>query len=672
MFPDFAWLARIDGGPATEETGRVQTNLEAFERSLLRRAFLGIALVLVLLLSLTVAGQFALLGPFPEIAPVLVLRIAELALVAGAMVWAWIDRNLPSWVPPTVLLGNGVLSFAALAAAQGSRVLSMAIFLFDSIQFLLIFGLFLRRQWVTVLSGLMLVAVAVLVFIVLPPAAFPQLLEPSELEVGLLSLLFFGLVVTTGIVAVNNYVAGKITETLKEAVASLKAAAFRDFATGLPNGLQLEQDMKAWEAEPSPRGLKVILFGFRLDGLEELNETQGVEATTKLVAEVIRNYVQEVRANAHRYPDLGRPTPFRGLYRVESNLFLFFVLMPEGSPAQLGDYRILEVVIQRVLDSGPPGLYLSFQGGFTLLPNDADNIRQLLKNLLNMLHSRRLDFHGRFVPFNRELYQESQRRESLRLALQTALTSGGFRLVYQPKVALDTCRITGFEALARWTHPYDDFISPSEFIPLAEQTGQILELTRLLFRQMLEFLERLEAAGFPGVVLAFNLSPGVLHPEFLDEVLELLAANGRGPRVQFEITEGSAMHLAEALQDRFHRLRRLGATFAVDDFGTGYSNLGYLQDLEADVLKIDKRFIDDIPWNEKNGKLVTAILQMAHSLGMAVVAEGVEVQAQKEFLASRGCDEIQGYLYSKPLSEGEALGLLNSESMGSDAEGGRL
>jgi EAL domain-containing protein (putative c-di-GMP-specific phosphodiesterase class I)/GGDEF domain-containing protein len=633
----------------------VQQSAERFQQSLLRRAFLAIAGVYIGLLVITIVGQIQILPGDPQIAPVLALRILSLVVMSGALIWGLVDQRLPAWVPPATFALVTAFAIVAALGLRGQRLLSMAVFLFDSIQYLLVLGLFLRMQKFTVLSGLILLVTAVVIFRVLPAETFPQVLRPEELDAGFFSLLVLGLLVTTGIVAISNSVFLQVGRLVTESFHRLEAVAYGDAATGLPNGLQLEQDIAHWEQAGVGVDGKMVLLGFRLDGLEELNETQGVEGTNALVVEVVARYAEAVRDNANRYPLLGRPAPFRGLYRVESNLFLFFVTLPPGTSASFSSYRILDSVIRQALARRPPGLYLSFQGGYTVFPDDADSLAQLLRNLLNMLHSRRLDFEGQFVPFSREKYQEHIRRESLRLAIQHALAARDFRLVFQPKFAVATGQVTGFEALVRWATPLGVSIPPAEFIPLAEQTGQIVELTRQVFEQAFRFMQ--QESAVPAVV-AINLSPGVLQPEFLDGLADQVSANGLGPWLQLEITEGSAMRLSEPLHQRLHRLRALGVTFAIDDFGTGYSNLGYLQDLDAEVLKIDKRFIDGIPGDSKNATLVTILIQMAHAFQMKVVAEGVEYQAQWDCLAELRCDEIQGFLASPPLAPEEALDLL--------------
>jgi len=603
----------------------------------------------------------------PALGPVLTLRFIEAALLLTALIWAVLDKNFPTWVPPISLAINCFMAIAIVAGSRGHRILSIAIFLVDGAQFLLAFGFFIRRQWITILSGLGLWLGAAVLFLILPRSTFPQELSAENTELGFMFLLFFGLALITGFVTANNSIARRITDRAKDIAAKLREVAFQDSATGLPNGLQLEQDMKDWGAAPQVDSLSpgvLVLAGFRLDGLEELNESQGVEITTQIVAEIAKDYALELNESTGSGSKKVRTNVFKSLYRVESNLFLFAFSNTNQTQPILISQNTLSAVIEQVVARKTFEIRLDFQGGFTVFPDDATTLRQLLRNLLNLLHSRRAEHRGKFVPFNPDLYREYLRQDELRLAMAGSLINREFRLVYQPKVNISTGLCSGFEALARWSVTGFGPVSPVEFIPLAEQTGQITELTSQLLDQAFTFIVELKAAGFSLASVAVNLSPGVFVPEFLDTILDRLNANKLGAQLEIEITEGVLMRLSDSLHDRFSRLKTLGVSFSIDDFGTGYSNLGYLQTLEADVLKIDKSFIDGVPNDDKNSKLVTAIVQMSHSLGMVAVAEGVEYQEQRDFLSGVGCDQIQGYFYSKPLEPTLALAYIRKHSDG--------
>lgn len=317
--------------------------------------------------------------------------------------------------------------------------------------------------------------------------------------------------------------------------------------------------------------------------------------------------------------------------------------------------RGLASIVERTTLAHGGRFALAFQGGFSLFPEDGNSLDQVFRNLLNLLHSRKAEGRGQFVGFNPAMYREFLRQETIRAELGKAIRAGTPYLVFQPRVEAGDGRVTGFEALARWEDPALGPISPAEFIPLSERYDLIAPLTLLLLDKAYGFIRELGSRGFDSLRVSVNLSPGILNPGFLERLALDIGDNGLGPSLELEITEGILMELDEPTRMQFERLKRLGVGFSIDDFGTGYSNLGYLQDFEAEILKIDKRFIDGVPANGKNGKLVLAILRMAKSFDMTVVVEGVEYREQRDFLAGHGCDQIQGFYYSRPLSAAAAL-----------------
>lgn len=345
---------------------------------------------------------------------------------------------------------------------------------------------------------------------------------------------------------------------------------------------------------------------------------------------------------------------FAPLYRVESNTFVFLIEVPGNDFFNPKRVTTLQTTIDAMCLEYREEFALSFHGGFSVYPDDAPNLEQLFKNLLNIVHARRPESLGVFSPFDMERYHAFLREQNIKAAIPKAIDRGEFHLVFQPKVATASGTVLGFEALARWTSGDFGPISPVEFIPLAEEGGNIATLTGRLLEQALDFASLLDTNGLR-LPVSVNLSPGAVRPAFLNIVGERIAFSGLGAMIEFEITEGIIMKMTTEIADDFRKLKELGITFSIDDFGTGYSNLGYLQNFEAQVLKIDKTFIDGLPGNDKNAALVQTIIQMGKSLGMRIVAEGVEYAEQRDFLARSDCDMIQGYFYSKPLESSRAL-----------------
>jgi EAL domain-containing protein (putative c-di-GMP-specific phosphodiesterase class I) len=239
---------------------------------------------------------------------------------------------------------------------------------------------------------------------------------------------------------------------------------------------------------------------------------------------------------------------------------------------------------------------------------------------------------------------------------------------YQPKLCLKTDRVLGAEALVRWCHPQDGFISPAEFIPVAEESGLITELGEWVLRRACEQATSWIDEGLVFEHVAVNVSGvQVQHAAFARSVREILASSGLPPRcLELEVTEEFLMKDAEASAVLLSELRELGISIAVDDFGTGYSSLAYLTRFPVDKLKIDRSFITEVCVNKQNAEISRAVINLGHSLSMKVVAEGIELERQLEFLKDEGCDEGQGYLFARPLPHDEFLAFLRRHA-GHDA-----
>jgi EAL domain-containing protein (putative c-di-GMP-specific phosphodiesterase class I) len=241
--------------------------------------------------------------------------------------------------------------------------------------------------------------------------------------------------------------------------------------------------------------------------------------------------------------------------------------------------------------------------------------------------------------------------------MRAALGGGQFELDYQPKLALRTGLIAGLEGLVRWNHPVRGRVPPSEFIPFAEQTGFMREITRWVVGCGARFSRTLAATG-PGLTVSVNVSAlDIQNPEFAREVLDLLRAASSDPkRLCLEITESGVVSESEAAMKNLRAIARLGVKLSVDDFGTGYATLKQLQQLPVNELKIDRSFVTGIQRNRGNLAIVRSTIELGKQLGLKVVAEGVETLEELRCLARLGCDEVQGYYLSKPLREADVAG----------------
>ncbi|WP_394144842.1 putative bifunctional diguanylate cyclase/phosphodiesterase [Vibrio atypicus] len=296
---------------------------------------------------------------------------------------------------------------------------------------------------------------------------------------------------------------------------------------------------------------------------------------------------------------------------------------------------------------------------------DAKGNRELwAKNADFALYKARTNGAGSVCWFNDELLEETIRQHQIETEIRDALSSNQFVLQYQPKVSIDGAHILGAEALVRWLHPHLGAVSPAEFIPVAEKTTQIVPLGKWIIYQACRQAKELHEQGLE-VCIAVNVSTvQFAHADLFDVVCKALKETELPSHLlQIEITESTLMSDPEHITDICRQLRAIGVTIAIDDFGVEYSCLKYLKQLPIDVLKIDKCFVDECSFSHSDRVLVNTMVQMGHSLGIKVVAEGVESEDQLGVLQELGCDQYQGYLFSQPLSYEEFSSMLLQESI---------
>ncbi|WP_168453541.1 putative bifunctional diguanylate cyclase/phosphodiesterase [Sphingopyxis microcysteis] len=286
--------------------------------------------------------------------------------------------------------------------------------------------------------------------------------------------------------------------------------------------------------------------------------------------------------------------------------------------------------------------------GIAVAPADGVDGITLMKNADLALYRAKRDGKSTYQFFERSLDEQARYRRQMELDLRLAIRDGGFELHFQPLYSLQEERLKAFEALIRWPHPERGMISPAEFIPLAEETGLIVQIGEWVVREACR-----QAASWPGdLAVAVNISPKqFLSPNLATVVLSALATSGLpATRLELEITESIFISNVERTLDALHGLRKLGVRIALDDFGTGYSSLSYLRSFPFDKLKIDQSFVRDLTAGGNANAVIRAITTLADALGMETLAEGVEDEAQAEILRQEGCRQIQGYLLSRPIN----------------------
>jgi len=335
----------------------------------------------------------------------------------------------------------------------------------------------------------------------------------------------------------------------------------------------------------------------------------------------------------------------------------FTMLIPDLERAQDAN-RIAELIIARMADCfvlGEERISIGASVGITLYPADGQSADQLLRNADQAMYRAKQEGRGRYSYFTAEMQLSAVRRLRLHQDLMMALERREFRLNYQPIVDAELGRIEKAEVLVRWSHPERGFVSPVEFIPLAEEVGLISRLGDWILEAALAQLNAWDRQGLAGLRLSVNKSPRQFLSRSGSDWLAMIRDMGVDPsRLTLEITEGLLLDAHGDVFEKLKQYRDAGMNIAIDDFGTGYSSLSYLKRFPIDLVKIDKSFIGDIAWDPNDRSLVEAIVVMSHKLGMEVVAEGVETAEQRDILLATGCRLMQGYLFSRP-QPGEAL-----------------
>lgn len=314
-------------------------------------------------------------------------------------------------------------------------------------------------------------------------------------------------------------------------------------------------------------------------------------------------------------------------------------------------------LIHRPIHLNDGEIIISASLGAVLFPKDASTAETVLRNGDIALRQAKKRRKSSYIFFDDRMAKENLRHVHLDAGLRAAFRNQEFVLHYQPIFRANTRVLAGFEALVRWKSPEFGFVSPNEFIRLAEQNGSIVELGNWVLQEACAFVKRIGACGNPDIYVSVNLSPvQILQKDFVSQVKEIIEKSEIAPdRIIFEITETAMMESFDASYQKILDLREWGLNFSLDDFGTGYSSLNYLRTIPVSTLKIDKSFIDDLLSDKRLQKMVRSIIDISHDLGLTVVTEGVEEESQLALLIGYGCDCIQGYLLGRPVPEADAM-----------------
>ncbi|KAB7627589.1 putative bifunctional diguanylate cyclase/phosphodiesterase [Alkalilimnicola sp. S0819] len=431
--------------------------------------------------------------------------------------------------------------------------------------------------------------------------------------------------------------------TLQQALArQLAFEATHDPLTGAPNRSLLADRLEQALAGARRNGKRLAVCFLDLDRFKQVNDTLGHETGDELLRQVAERLKQVVRRNDT-------------VSRYGGDEFVLLLEDP-GSAEQLAD--LAQELITRIAapyQANGHQLHITTSMGISLYPDDAEQARELVKHAdIAMYHAKEQGRNG-FVYFTADMNRRAREHLFLETALREAMEQGRLSLHYQPRLHLRSRRLLAAEALLRWVHPRRGAISPARFIPVAEDSGLILSLGEQVLHHACAQMRAWADAGKPPIRVAVNVSPVQFRHESLLEQVRGALREFRVPagRLELEVTEGVFMGDTAGANDRLRELKALGVRLAVDDFGTGYSSLSYLKRFPVDALKIDKTFIRQIPGNKEDAAIARAIIRLGASLGMEVVAEGVETAAAARWLRSRGCYEAQGYYFGYPVPAAE-------------------
>lgn len=446
------------------------------------------------------------------------------------------------------------------------------------------------------------------------------------------------------------YVVARDITARRDAEESARFHANHDALTGLPNR-HLFRDRLALTLLQARRNQEQLAVLFlNIDRFKSINDLYGhaqADELLNLVSERIQRCLQ------------GGDT----LARFGGDEFLLLNTGIRGADAALALVARINNELAEPFRISGKQVFLSVSAGIALYPEHGEDADALIRHAKVALYHGRITGGGSQTFFMPEMGKSRDHRATLEHDLRQALAEDEFELYYQPQMALQSRSIRGVESLIRWNHPRLGLLPPGEFLPLAEETGHILEVGDWVIRTALQTLHKWEACGIAPARMAINISPRQLErPDFVERFMQQVREHQvSAGRLEIELTENLFIRDPGAMMQKLQDLAAQGVMIAIDDFGTQYSSLSYLQKFPIHTLKIDKSFVWEIDRETRQHAIIKAIISIAHSLGLNLVAEGVETEKQLKFLESQGCDEIQGYLVSRPVTETVLVELLKKQ-----------
>jgi len=605
----------------------------------LRRFVLASATYAICLPLLALACWLRLIAPGSALLVAALMVAVNLGLYLAFRTGLNLRFNDPALTRVQVSLANAVLMFAVYSFDQGRAVvlnLAMVILTFGVFRFT-------TREFVRTALEILVGYAAVINLL--------MWFKPETVNVYHEWFQWAGL---AGVLPLFAIIGGRISrlrqslrasnEELRSALGTVRQMATHDHLTGLPNRVLFNEELQRALARAERRGRQLALFFMDLDRFKNINDTLGHQFGDRVLQEAAKRLARGVREG-----DI--------IARLGGDEFVLLV-------EELGDPDALTEIAKKLLASMAElgkiegqELSVSVSIGICTYPVDGRDAKTLLAGADIAMYRAKERGRNGFCFYSAELQSHTPEKLALEAGLRHGLERGEFRVYYQPKIDMTSGEITGVEALLRWQHPEMGLLLPEKFIRLAEETGTIIPIGLWTLREVCTRAKAWMAAGLPRTPVAVNLSASQFRHEYLvPQLAEILKSTGIDAGIlELEITESMVMKDADLAVKLMHNLRAMGVRLTIDDFGTGYSSLGYLKNFPINSLKVDRSFVRDLPHSTDDIAITRAVIAMAHSLQMNVIAEGVELKEQLDVLRKEGCDEFQGFLCRPPLAEDDLI-----------------
>ncbi|KNY29943.1 sensor domain-containing protein [Pseudobacteroides cellulosolvens] len=446
--------------------------------------------------------------------------------------------------------------------------------------------------------------------------------------------------------------ASDITER-KNYEEQIRRLAYFDFLTGLPNRAFLIELLEARMNGCESNDCSGAIILVNIDNFKLINDTYGHFFGDKML-KIISERLCNIEINNKKVI----------LTKLGGDEFLFIIDKPDNKT----EIEEIAVVIlnsfKQIVCLEDKSFYITCSMGVAQYPENGIKVYDIIKNADTAMNRAKANGKNCCAFYNQAMGTEIAEKLEMENYLRLALERNEFKLYYQPQVDIASAKIIGFEALIRWFSPKYGLVSPMAFIPLAEENGQIIEIGNWVIENVCKFAVKINKLHDKNLHVTLNVSAvQFMHEEFIDKLFDAVEKYGVNPHnLGIELTESTLLESSENIVARLNKLRNAGFKVYLDDFGTGYSSMTYLRKLPIDIIKIDKSFVGDIGNYEVEKKLLKSIVHLAQEIGLKVVAEGVETKEQLDFLASSKCDIIQGFLFSKPVSEEDVEKMLTELS----------